>query len=167
MVVSFERWVDHVPHHLGVAEILVGPVDEVARVLALREAPADDLQKENAEAVDVALEVGAMAVGQPLGVVVSDHARRQPGALGVAGGRRHGHLGDAEIGHLGGVVVREEDGAGVQVEVAGGRDELVVHVREAVGGAHDDAHAGGPIQMLALLVVEVIVQGAVASVFED
>uniref|UniRef100_A0A0D3HAC8 Uncharacterized protein n=1 Tax=Oryza barthii TaxID=65489 RepID=A0A0D3HAC8_9ORYZ len=158
-----EQGVGHVGEELLVLEARGGPLDEVLLIVRAGHvdgaAAGDDLEEDDAEAVDVGAG-GELAGESVLGGAVAVGAHDAGGDVGlVADGA---DLGEAEVGEAGLEGGVEEDVGGLEVAVDDGGTSSVVQVLKAAGGALGDAHPSGPVQSRGARgqVKQVVLQGA-------
>ncbi|BAH94728.1 Os09g0572550, partial [Oryza sativa Japonica Group] len=162
-----EQGVGHVGEELLVLEARGGPLDEVLLIVRAGHvdgaAAGDDLEEDDAEAVDVGAG-GELAGESVLGGAVAVGAHDAGGDVGlVADGA---DLGEAEVGEAGLEGGVEEDVGGLEVAVDDGGTSCVVQVLKAAGGALRDAHPSGPVQSRGARgqVKQVVLQGAAGHV---
>jgi hypothetical protein len=146
-VVPLKQRVDHLGEAALVLEPRPGPLDEV--VLVGRPGyvdgppPRDDLEEDDAEAVDVG-HGGELPRERVLGGAVAVGAHDARGHVGlVADGA---DLGEPEVGDARAEAGVEQDVGGLEVAVDDGGPRGVVQVLEPARGALRDAHARGPVQ---------------------
>jgi hypothetical protein len=169
-VVALEHRVGHLGEPALVLEARPRPEHEVVLVRwpgrVDGAAAGDDLEEDDAEAVDVG-HGGELAGERVLGRAVAVGAHDTRGDVGlVAGGA---DLGEPEVGEARAEAGVEEDVGGLEVAVDHGRLRGVVQVLEPPRGALRDAHARGPLQRRAPRgqVQQVVLQGPQRHVLVD
>jgi hypothetical protein len=167
---ALEQRVGHLGEPSLVLEPWGGPEDEV--VLLWRPggvdgaASGDDLEEDDAEAVDVG-HGGELARERVLRGAVAVGAHDARGNVGlVADGA---DLGEPEVGEAGAEAGVEQDVGGLEVAVDHGRPRGVVQVLKAARGALRDTHARRPVERRATRgqVQQVVLQGAQRHVLVD